>query len=142
MVLVANPFPCACCPCQLKHPLAIPAEHSLVEVEHDPGFFVLERVIDQRRQAACPSIAFGAASPSVVDEDPHPEASHSDDHVRDLALPRITLILHVKAALTGKDEVAQLLPGNPQVIAVHACSDDEIPPRLALVDVHIHSLRP
>jgi len=33
MVLVADPFSCDSCPCQLKHSLAIPAEQSLVEIK-------------------------------------------------------------------------------------------------------------
>jgi hypothetical protein len=52
MVLVADPFSCACCPCQLKHPLTIRAEQSLVEVKYDPGLLVFKGVLDQRLQAA------------------------------------------------------------------------------------------
>jgi hypothetical protein len=138
MVHVTDPLPRACCPSQLEHPLAVPAEQSLVEVKDDPGLFVFERVFDQGRQATCPSVTFGAAPPGIVDDDAHPEIADPDDRVCDLALPRIALVLHVKAALARENQIAQLLPRSLQMVAVHAGGDDEVIPCLAFVDVHVH----
>jgi hypothetical protein len=126
MVHVTDPLPRACCPSQLEHPLAVPAEQSLVEVKDDPGLFVFERVFDQGRQATCPSVTFGAAPPGIVDDDAHPEIADPDDRVCDLALPRIALVLHVKAALARENQIAQLLPRSLQMVAVHAGGDDEV----------------